>query len=184
MQQSPAQPPGASPHRNYQKFLSIPGSNGREVGRSMSPSNYNQLNGFSTYNNLQLDPRKTLNGIQSNHEIKKGLSVDKNPPQSNTLNGWQAPSPPNFGAPIPVSNYNPAVQRTTAPEVSSKQVEQKQLSPMRRIPGKLILAPLSFQECVQLLHYCRLIYKSICIMNKSLRSLQMKLADTYSNWLL
>jgi hypothetical protein len=37
---------------------------------------------------------------------------------------------------------------------------------------------------VQLLHYCRLIYKSISIMLKNLKGMNLKIADTYTNWLL
>lgn len=42
----------------------------------------------------------------------------------------------------------------------------------------------TFQECVQLLHYCRLVYKTVLVINKSLRALNLKIADYYTTWLL
>lgn len=42
---------------------------------------------------------------------------------------------------------------------------------------------LNFEEGLQMLHYCRLIYKSVCLIHKLNRAQLLKLADYYINWL-
>lgn len=129
---------------------------------------------------MQGSSRKEGNGFQSNNEIKKGVSRDKSYSQSN---GWQGPLLNNV-SPTPPSMYSNGSQKHGLSD-ATKLFDQRKQSPGKGMAsGKVMVAPMNFQECVQLLHYCRLIYKSVCIANRNLRNLNMKMVDVYSNWLL
>jgi hypothetical protein len=171
------QMPRVSPHKNFQNFLNIPNSAHQDTRKSLSP-NINQSNGLSQYT-IQGEIKKPFNGFYSSNDIKRRVSLEKS---SQYVNGLQQPQ---YNSPTNImtsgSHLKVAIPDAT---VSYKQIEPQKLSPLRRVSGKLITTAITFQECVQLLHYFRLIYKTLIIMTKNLRNMNLKIVDTYSNWLL
>jgi hypothetical protein len=139
-QNQPQQMPGVSPHKNFQKFISIPNSANRDTGKSLSPK-INHSSGLNIYNNFQAEQKKSINGLYSNNDIKRGVSLEKSGQYGNT---WQQQPPYNIPTNIITSGSSLKVAIPDA-MVNSKQLDTQKQSPMRRASGKLIISAVSFQ---------------------------------------